>query len=144
MSDDALEAATWIPRRLRDVMLRTLEKSGRQARALLPLALATGTVAGVEFWNELCVSILTKDTERRFSDELLRHAIQGLRERNFKTAASRIWIADSSSAGVVARERLKRRVLRAAAASNPMAVRTWEGWRLPVVQALPALAEMPR
>ena len=75
MSDDALEAATWIPRRLRDVMLRTLEQSGRQARALLPLALATGTVAGVEFWNELCVSILTKDTERRFSDELLRHAI---------------------------------------------------------------------
>ena len=76
MSDDALEAATWIPRRLRDVMVRTLEQSGRQARALLPFALATGTQAGVEFWNELCVSILRKDTERRFSDELLRHAIQ--------------------------------------------------------------------
>jgi hypothetical protein len=70
-----LEGAMWVPRRLRDLMRRTLLQSGQEGRALLAVALATGTVPGLEFWNELCVSILAKDTERRFTEDLLRHGI---------------------------------------------------------------------
>jgi hypothetical protein len=78
MSEDleaALRDAMWIPRDRRDVMLRTLAQSGREGRALLPTALATLSVPGVEFWHELCVALLPKDPQRRLTEDLARHAI---------------------------------------------------------------------
>lgn len=73
--EDTLQAATWVPRDRREVMLRTLRGCGAEGRALLPVALATQSVPGLEFWNELCASLLPRDPERRFTEQLSRHGI---------------------------------------------------------------------
>jgi hypothetical protein len=70
-----LQATMWLPRHRREAMLRTLRASGPEGRALLPMALATQSVPGVEFWNELCLALLPKDRELRFTAELSRHGI---------------------------------------------------------------------
>jgi hypothetical protein len=73
--ETALRATMWLPRDRREVMLRTLKATGAEGRALLPIALATQSVPGVEFWNELCLAILPKDVDRRFTGEITRHGI---------------------------------------------------------------------
>ena len=103
MSEDleaTLRDAMWIPRDRRDVMLRTLAQSGSEGRALLPTALATLSVPGVEFWHELCVALLPKDPQRRLTEDLARHGItvagaRTVRPTDLREALERIKTADA-------------------------------------------------
>lgn len=73
--EEQLRETMWLPRDRREVMLNTLAACKREGRALLSFALATHSVPGVEFWRDLCTTLLPSDTGLRFTEELSRHGI---------------------------------------------------------------------
>ena len=62
--------------------------------------------------------------------------------RTFAITPGKISSACWISAAVLKREKEKRRLLRARLWENPIARRTWEGWREPAMHAEPADAQI--
>jgi hypothetical protein len=73
--ESTLDAATWVPRVIRDNTAGLLPTATDAAKELLAFALASGQTAAVAFWRTLVRQYLPRDPHRRLTPELQRHLI---------------------------------------------------------------------
>ena len=102
-----LEAATWVPKVVRDGSLRLLATSREPARALLAGALETGHPEAVAFWQALQNVHLPKDRQARLTTPLQKHliAVAGARTvRPVKLNATINVLLTAPAEGVLAAE----------------------------------------
>lgn len=102
-----LEAATWVPKVVRDGALRLLATSREPAKALLAGALETGHPEAVSFWQALQSVHLPKDRQARLTTPLQKHliAVAGARTvRPVKLNATINALLTAPAEGVMAAE----------------------------------------
>ena len=89
MSLELLEQSTWFPKSRREVIKRVFGGAPEPIRAVLPFALATQAPAAVEFWRELAVTYLPRDTNGAMTQPVLEHLITLAGKKTLKPAVLR-------------------------------------------------------
>lgn len=84
-----LDEATWFPKARREVMKRVLQDADPRLKELLPFALATRSAAAVEFWRDLHVVYLRRDTSGAMTRPVLEHLITVAGRKTLKPAVLR-------------------------------------------------------
>lgn len=89
MSVELLDESTWFPKARREVMKRVFQQAAEPARAVLPFALATKAPTAVEFWRELAVTYLPRDSSSALTRPVLEHLIALAGRKTLKPAVIR-------------------------------------------------------
>ncbi|MBL8915160.1 MAG: hypothetical protein JNM17_30935 [Archangium sp.] len=89
MGISQLDEATWFPKARREVIGRVFNDAPKSLQDLLPFALATKSDAAVEFWRELAVQWLRRDTSGSMTRPVLEHLITLAGKKTLKPAQLR-------------------------------------------------------